>query len=446
MAPQPSNTRPLILGTLSFGVCFMAWGLISAFAPRFREMFSLTATQTALLVAVPVLLGSLARLPVGMLADRFGGRAVFTVLMLLVAAPALLVPRAESYPMLVAVAFFLGIAGSSFPVGVGFVSRWTPAERQGSALGVYGLGNIGQSAAVFLGPLLAARIGWQPVFRGAAVLLIAWGVVFGLLARNAPAAVRPRGIGEMLGVLRRERLAWVLSLFYFLTFGGFVAFSIYLPSLLKDQFGLKAADAGFRAAGFVVLATLMRPAGGWLADRIGGARVLAGVFLGVAPFALLMTWPAMLPFTVGALGCAALLGVGNGAVFKLVPQYFPKETGTVTGLVGAMGGLGGFFPPLLLGVFRDRLGVAWPGFVLLAAMALLLAWINRRVFLARQEVQETALPAEHRRASERGRAGGRGTPWAGLLGGAVVGGSRHLAEFDSALGVFTFARSFATWG
>jgi NNP family nitrate/nitrite transporter-like MFS transporter len=446
MSTQPSNTRPLILGTLSFAVCFMAWGLVSAFAPRFRETFSLTATQTALLVAVPVLLGSLARLPVGMLADRFGGRAVFTVLMLLVAAPAWLVPAAASYPALLGVAFFLGIAGSSFPVGVGFVSRWTPAERQGSALGVYGLGNIGQSAAVFLGPLLAARIGWQPVFRGAAALLIVWGVAFGLLARNAPSAVRPKGLGEMLGVLGRERLAWVLSLFYFLTFGGFVAFSIYLPTLLKDQFGLQPAAAGFRAAGFVVLATLMRPAGGWLADRIGGARVLSGVFLGVAPFALLMTWPAMVPFTVGALGCAALLGVGNGAVFKLVPQYFPKETGTVTGLVGAMGGLGGFFPPLLLGVFRDRLGVVWPGFVLLAAMALLLAWINHRLFLARQEAQETAAPAAHRRASERVRAGAWATLWTGLLVAAIVVGSRNLANFDPALVIYTFAVIFATWG
>ncbi|HEY2293906.1 MAG TPA: MFS transporter [Thermoanaerobaculia bacterium] len=450
MPAQPSNirpnTRPLVLGTFSFAVCFMAWGLISAFAPRFREMFSLSATQTALLVAVPVLLGSLARLPVGMLADRFGGRAVFTVLMLLVAVPAWLVPAAGSYRMLLVVAFFLGIAGSSFPVGVGFVSRWTPAERQGSALGVYGLGNIGQSAAVFLGPLLALRIGWHPVFQGAAVILIVWGIAFGLLARNAPSTARPLGVGEMLGVLRRERLAWVLSLFYFLTFGGFVAFSIYLPTLLKDQFGLKPADAGFRAAGFVVLATLMRPVGGWLADRIGGARVLAGVFLGVAPFALLMTWPVMLPFTVGALGCAALLGVGNGAVFKLVPQYFPKETGTVTGLVGAMGGLGGFFPPLLLGVFRDRLGVVWPGFVLLAAMALLLAGINRRVFLARQEVQETALPAEHRRASERVRAGAWATLWTGLLVAAIVVGSRNLANFDPALVTYTFAVIFATWG
>jgi NNP family nitrate/nitrite transporter-like MFS transporter len=436
----------LILGTVSFAVSFAVWGLISAFAPRFREMFSLSATQTAFLVAIPVLLGALLRLPLGMLADRFGGRSVFTVLLILVAAPAWIVPEAGSYRQLLLVAFFLGIAGSAFPVGVGFVSRWTRAASQGSALGVYGLGNIGQSAVVFLGPLLAARIGWAPVFRGMSVLLIAWGIAFGVLARNAPATVRPKGIGEMLAVIGREKLAWVLALFYFLTFGGFVAFSIYLPSLLKDQYGLKPADAGFRAAGFVVLATLMRPVGGWLADRIGGARVLAGVFLGVAPFALLMTWPAMLPFSVGALGCAALLGVGNGAVFKLVPQYFPKETGTVTGLVGAMGGLGGFFPPLLLGVFRDRLGVVWPGFVLLAAMALLLAEVNRRVFLSRQEAGEAAAPAARLRASEPVRAGAWATLWTGMLAAAIAVGSRNLANFDPALVIYTFAVIFATWG
>src|SRR4051794_38061358 len=143
------------------------------------------------------------------------------------------------------VAFFLGLAGSSFPVGVGYVSRWTPAARQGSALGVYGLGNIGQSAVVFLGPLLAPIVGIENVFRGLAVALVAWAVAFAAMARDAPVLVPPKGFGAMVAVLRRP-LAWVLSLFYFLTFGGFVAFSIYLPTLLRDQFGLRPTDAGFR--------------------------------------------------------------------------------------------------------------------------------------------------------------------------------------------------------
>jgi MFS family permease len=263
--------------------------------------------------------------------------------------------------------------------------------KQGGVLGVYGMGNIGQSAAVFLGPLLAAAIGWEQVFTGLAGALFIWAVIFWMFARDAPAKGAPKGIGDMVALLMRERLAWVLSAFYFLTFGGFVAFAIYLPTLLKDDFGLTPADAGFRAAGFVILATLLRPVGGALADKIGGARVLNAVFIGVIPFALLLSWKSMIPFTVGALGCAALLGLGNGAVFKLVPQYFPNETGAVTGLVGAMGGLGGFFPPLLLGFFRDRTGEVWPGFVLLAATSFGLFVLNRRVLLPKQEALELNL-------------------------------------------------------
>jgi MFS transporter, NNP family, nitrate/nitrite transporter len=438
--------RHVALGTLSFALCFAAWGLVSAFAPRFRADLHLSASQTALLVAVPVLLGALARLPAGMLADRFGARPVFTILMVLSAVPPLLVPLAASYRALLVAAFALGIAGSSFAVGVGYVSRWTPPARQGTALGVYGLGNIGQSAAVFLGPVLAAMVGWQTVFRGVSAALLAWALVFALLARDAPGRPAAKGVRDMVALLSARPLAWALAAFYFLTFGGFVAFSIYLPTLLKDTFGLNATDAGLRTAGFVVLATLMRPVGGSLSDRIGGARVLRGVFLGVVPFALLLAWPSMIPFTVGALGCAALLGLGNGAVFKLVPQYFPAETGTVTGLVGAMGGMGGFFPPLLLGVFRDRLGVAWPAFALLAATALVLERVNARFFLARHEEAERALPPELRRTADRLRAGAYATLVTALLVGAIVVGSRNLQHFDAALVVYTFAVIFASWG
>ena len=441
-----NNGLPLVLGTISFAVCFAAWGLIAAFAPRFREMFHLSATQAALLVAVPVILGSVARIPVGMLADRLGGRLVFTLLMLAVVVPAFATPIASSYSQLLLSGFFLGIAGSSFAVGVGFVSRWFTAERQGGALGVYGIGNIGQSAAVFLGPLIAASFGWQNIFRGMALILALWAAVFWVFARNAPVPVRPKSLGEMLRVLANGRLSWALSAFYFLTFGGFVAFSIYLPSLLKDQFHLTPADAGFRTAGFVVLATVLRPVGGWLSDRIGGARVLSAVFASVIPFALLLAAPSMLPFTIGALGCAALMGLGNGAVFKLVPQYFPAETGTVTGLVGAMGGLGGFFPPLLLGYCRDQLGTVWPAFAFLALISLALWFVNARVFIPRQEQLDLALPQELTRVADQVRAGAWATLFTLLLVAAIVVGSRNLQTFDPALVIYTFAIIFATWG
>ena len=446
VSSQNSQKRHLLLGTVSFTVCFAAWGLISAFAPSFRQNFHLSATQTAFLVAVPVLLGALARLPIGMLADRFGGRVVFTILMLFVAAPVAFVPSANTYQNLLVVAFFLGMAGSSFAVGVGYVSRWYSMESQGSALGVYGLGNIGQSAAVFLGPVAAAAFGFRSVYLGMSLVLAIWAVVFATFARNASQTTRPKGLSEMLGVLAHEPLAWALAAFYFLTFGGFVAFSIYLPTLLRDQFALKPADAGFRTAGFVVLATLCRPLGGWLSDRIGGSRVLSWILPAIAAFGLLLGVKSMIPFTVGALGCAALLGIGNGAVFQLVPRYFPNQRATVTGLVGAMGGMGGFFPPLLLGAFRDKLGIVWPGFSLLSVVACLLWRLNARVFLAQEDELQSKLPAEIIRTADRVRAGAWATLWTSVLVAAIVLGSRNLQNFDAALVIYTFAIIFATWG
>ncbi len=389
MADPPPGARHLALGTISFAICFAGWGLISAFAPAFSQQFHLSASETALLVAVPVLLGALARIPMGMLTDRFGGRVTFALLVAFVALPLAAVPEASNLHQLLVVAFFLGLAGSSFAIGVGYVSRWYSIERQGSALGVYGLGNIGQSAAVFFGPLVASRHGLANVYRGMAVVCAAWALIFFLFARDAAVTAQPKSLQEMLGVLAHKRLSWGLAAFYFLTFGGFVAFSIYLPTLLTDEFGLKPADAGLRTAGFVVLATLMRPVGGWLSDKIGGARVLNAVFFAIAIFALLLGWRSMAPFTIGALGCAALLGIGNGAVFQLVPYYFPAERATVTGLVGAMGGMGGFFPPLLLGFFRDHIGTMWPGFVLLSATAIGMWWINRVVFVPGSGKEET---------------------------------------------------------
>jgi nitrate/nitrite transporter NarK len=439
-------TRALVLATISFALSFAAWGLIGGLASTFAGLYNLTASQTALLVAVPVLLGSLARLPMGMLTDRYGGRVVFTALLGFSSLAAFTVPLTDSFRSLLAAAFLIGMAGSSFAVGAAFVSRWTAAARQGTALGVYGLGTMGQSLAVFVSPVVASRFGWELVFRGTSLLLFVWAIVFFMAARNPSGEARPATIGTMVAILRRSPRAWLLGAFYFLTFGGFVAFSIYLPTLLRAQFGLTPADAGFRAAGFVVAATLMRPVGGWLSDRIGGAQVLSWVFGGVALFALLMTWPSMIPFTVGALGCALLLGLGNGAVFKLVPEHFPKDTGTVTGLVGALGGLGGFFPPLLLGVFRDWLGVMWPGFVFLAATSLTLRLANERVFRPRDIEWTRSLPIAARQQLERVRAGAWATLVMAGLAAAIVVGSRNLQHFDAALVGYTFATLFAAFG
>lgn len=379
---QAGAGRALFLSTTGFAVTFAVWGLVAALAPTFTQIYDLSAKSKSLMIAIPVLLGSIGRLPAGMLADRFGGRKVFSTLLILSAIPAICIGLSTSYSQLLLLAVFLGIAGTSFAVGVGFTSRWFSKDQQGTALGIFGMGNIGQSLAVFGAPVLAALLGsWRVVFFIFAAVSLVWGVVFYLFGRDATVTVTPKTLSENLRFLRQSRLAWVLSLFYFLTFGGFVAFSIYLPSLLKDLFALSPTDAGARTAGFVLLATVMRPVGGILADRWGGARVLVGVFIAVAVLGSLMGCPFMPTFTIGALGAAAALGLGNGAVFKLVPEHFPKETGMVTGLVGAFGGLGGFFPPLVLGVIRDATGGYAIGFVLLAISAVACLLVNYAVFI-----------------------------------------------------------------
>lgn len=376
---------------MAFAVSFAVWGLVAALAPTFTQLYNLSAKQKSLMIAIPVLLGSLGRLPAGMLADRFGGRKVFAILLLLSAIPAVGIGFSQSYAQLLWLGVLVGMAGTSFAIGVSFTSKWFTADQQGTAIGVYGMGNIGQSVAVFGAPVLALALGsWRPVFFTFAVAAVVWGIVFYIFARNAVSTVKPKTFSENISLLRRSPLAWVLSLFYFVTFGGFVAFSIYLPTLLKDLFRLTPANAGARTAGFVLMATLMRPLGGMLGDRFGGAKVLAGVFLAVAVLGALMGCPWMPTFTIGALGTAAALGLGNGAVFKLVPQYFPKETGTVTGLVGAFGGLGGFFPPLALGVIRDATGGYALGFVFLAIFSLLCLVINHLVFVRKAQRQRLA--------------------------------------------------------
>lgn len=373
--------KALALSTLAFAISFAVWGMISPLAKMFQGQLHLSETQTWLLIAVPVLLGALGRLPAGMAADRFGGRLVFTIVLMGAAAAALALSFATTYEAMVVCALFVGVAGASFSVGVAFTSRWFPPEKQGFALGVYGAGNIGQSIALFTVPMLASRFGWESTYRIFAAVTFVYALAFLALAKDAPARTPPKSLSEMLSVLGRNPLAWVLSLFYFVTFGGFVALSIGLPKLLAEIFALTPADAGMRVAGFVVVATVMRPIGGALSDRFGGARVLAVVFAAAGLLALGITAEHIVPFTVGALGVAAFIGLGNGAVFKLVPQHFPKDTGTVTGLVGAMGGLGGFFPPLTLGLIKTHTGSYALGFVFLSIFCFACLIVNWLVFL-----------------------------------------------------------------
>lgn len=365
------SNRALLLATVAFAVSFSAWSLIAPLAKTFQDNLDLSNTRTLFLTAVPVVLGSLLRIPFGALTDRYGGRRVFTAILLFSAAPAALFGFVDSYWGLLVVGFFLGVAGASFAVGVPFVAGWFPKERQGFALGVYGMGNIGTAVAAFGAPAINKHWGRPTLGVVAALLALVTAVVFYALAENPP---RPSAPARYADVIRAGWRLYRLALLYFVTFGGFVAMAIFLPKLLKDWFGYSLTDAGLRAAGFAVIATLARPVGGWLSDRIGATTVLVVAFIGIgvnaAALTLLAGNPRIVPVTLFFLTLAAFLGSGSGAVFKLVPHEFPDATGAATGIVGAAGGLGGFFPPIVMGIVKDHFDTYALGFVGLLAFCL----------------------------------------------------------------------------
>ena len=360
----------LALATLAMAVGFAVWSLLAPLAPLFRQELGLSATEAGVLVAVPVVLGSIARIPLGIATDLYGGRPVLTAFLFFLAVPLVLAGLTSGFGSLLGVAFILGVAGAVFAIGVPFVARWFPPNKQGMALGIYGMGNIGTAIAALVAPPVAGALGWPYAFWAFVPVVLVMGALVLTFGRDAPGPRPAATMAARLSPLKRPT-AWVLSLFYFLTFGGFVAISIYLPTFLVDAFGLERGDAAARAAGFVVLATLMRPVGGTLADRWGGAPVLNATFVAVALLPIVLAFQPGIPLiTVAFLGIAAALGLGNGAVFKLVAETFPRETGAVTGLVGAAGGLGGFFPPILMGLVRDATGAYAIGFMLLSEIAL----------------------------------------------------------------------------
>jgi NNP family nitrate/nitrite transporter-like MFS transporter len=328
------------------------------------------------MIAVPVVLGSLLRIPLGVLTDRFGGRRLFTAMLLYSALPPLLVGFADSYGLLLVAGLLLGVSGAAFAIGVPFVSEWHSAERQGQALGLYGIGTAGTAISAWAMPAITDA--WSQEVAGIiySLVLLAFAGAWWATARNAPGhQSRTTPYGQ---VIRSGWTLWQLALFYFVAFGGFVAMSLYLPKLLTDWFDYSQTSAGARAAGFVVVAALIaRPLGGRWADRFGGQRVLSVSFFGVGLDAIGLSWqasdPSIVPVTIFCLTMAFFLGMGAGAVFKMVPTFFPETKGAVTGIVGAAGGLGGFFPPLLMGIVKDASGEYVMGFVFLVAFAWLCA-------------------------------------------------------------------------
>ena len=370
MNDSKNATRALIMATLAMLVSFAVWGLISSQSTRFQAVMGLSDAQTGFIIAIPVLMGSLTRIPMGMATELYGGRKIFAALMLFCVIPIWGLLHTETYMELLFWGFWLGVAGSSFAIGIPFVSKWFAPERQGLVLGIYGMGNIGTAVANFTVPSFNRNLGPEFTFYiyGAGIVIFA--LIYYFTVRDAVVTSKPVSITDSIAVVKKTQPVWILSVFYFLTFGSFVAMGNYLPKLLVDIFQISSVDAGLRTAGFVVVATFARPIGGYLADRFGGHVILNWVFAVTMGTAVTLAfYTSFWPVTVASLTLAMAAGVGNGAVFKLVPQYYPKHTGVVTGIAGAAGGIGGFFPPLVMGVVRQELGAYFVGFLLLALFA-----------------------------------------------------------------------------
>jgi NNP family nitrate/nitrite transporter-like MFS transporter len=365
----------LAIATLGFAVNFWAWALLSPLGPRFKELLALSPSQQALLVAVPVIVGSVGRIPVGALTDRFGGRVMFPLVSSAAIVPVLFLGLAgqASLPALLVGGFFLGIGGTAFAVGVPFVSAWFPPHRRGLAIGIFGAGMGGTAISALTTVKLVKGHGSSTPFLITAAALAVYAVLAWALLRDAPTRVVPTGpLLARLAATARLSITWQASILYAVAFGGYVAFSVYLPAYLKTAYGLEPADAANRMAGFVLLAVLMRPVGGWLADRIGAPRVLITAYGVVAIGALTQAFtPGLMPLgTIAFLALAAALGTGSGATFALVARVAPaSQVGSVTGLVGAAGGLGGFVPPLVMGFIYGRFDSYALGLGLLALVA-----------------------------------------------------------------------------
>lgn len=363
----------LLLATVGFGLNFWAWALLSPLAASFVERG--VTTDSALLVAVPVLVGSLGRIPVGALTDRFGGRVMFPLISLITVIPVLFLGffGLNSYPMLLLGGFFLGIAGTTFAIGVPYVNSWYPPAKRGGALGIYGMGMGGTAISAFTTVKLTQNFSPQAPFLLVSVVLVAYAVIAFLLMKRSPVWTPKTGsmIANTLAATK-HLVTWQTCYLYALSFGGYVAFSVYLPTFLVNAYGLEKADAAARMGGFVIVAVLMRAVGGNLSDRFGAVRVLVIANSIVVAMALLAAATTSLGAvgTVAFLVMAMALGTGTGAVFALIGKAAdPSEVGSITGFVGAAGGLGGFVPPLVLGALWTSQGSYALGLVLLAAAA-----------------------------------------------------------------------------
>ncbi|WP_043933756.1 MFS transporter [Bacillus sp. EB01] len=364
------GVRQLVLQTASLIGGFMVWVIIASLMPFIEVDLNITTTQTAWVIALPVFLGSLFRLPAGYLTGRFGARILFSVSFFILIVPILLVQYSNSVLPLLAAGLFLGFGGAVFSVGTTSLPKYFPDTKHGMVNGIYAIGTIGTALTAFIAPVLASKIGWRDTVEIYLYLVLFLALLNFLLGDKYEKTEEEPLRDQFFKVYKNKRL-WLLSFFYFITFGVFLTFTMYLPIFMVRNFSLLEIDAGLRTALFIFTSIVSRVVGGWLADKFNPWHILMISFLGLMLSGVLLSFTPSLPiFSFGCLVVAICSGLGSGAIFKLVPLHFYKQPGIVNGVVTAIGGLGATFPPIVVGAMYQYTHQYTFGFMVLSQFAL----------------------------------------------------------------------------
>lgn len=361
----------LTLQTLSLVVGFMAWSIISPLMPYISQDVKVNPGQLSIILAIPVILGSILRVQFGYLTNIIGAKWVFFCSFVILLFPIFFLGQAQTPGMLMLSGFFLGVGGAIFSVGVTSVPKYFSKDKVGLANGIYGMGNIGTAVSSFLAPPIAGIIGWQTTVRSYLIIIAIFAILMFIFGdKNEPKVKVP--LASQFKKLSSNYKLYYLSLWYFITFGAFVAFGLFLPNYLVNNFGIDKVDAGIRSGVFIALATFLRPIGGILGDKFNAVKVLMIDFIIMIVGAVILGISSHIAlFTIGCLTISICAGLGNGLIFKLVPSYFAKESGAANGIVSMMGGLGGFFPPLVITYVTGLTGSSHLAFILLAIFGVL---------------------------------------------------------------------------
>ncbi len=415
------QTRALTASTLTFTVCFAVWTIFSIIGIKIKADLGLSDTQFGILVATPILTGSLSRVFLGIWTDQYGGRVVYTIQMLLTAFAAFLLTLVSTYEMFLVAALGVGLAGGSFAVGVAYVSKWFPKEKQGTALGIFGMGNVGAAVTNFGAPFLLIAFGgdWHGVAQVYSAVLVVAAILFFLFTKDDPDVTARRQSGEkhvsffkQLEPLKNPQV-WRFSLYYFFVFGAFVALALWLPRYYVGAYGLELPTAGMLAAAYALPGSIFRALGGWMSDKFGARSVMYWTFIACIVCTFLLSYPAT-DYTVAGIegplefniaiplwlfvSLTVVLGffmsLGKAAVYKHIPIYYPGHVGSVGGVVGLIGGLGGFFLPISFGIMNDVIGVWTSCFMLLTVIiTIALIWMHFAILkLEKQRMPELRGP------------------------------------------------------